>query len=274
MNIQPFKQTSKKDVHSVGGKGASLGELTNVGFPIPPGFTITTAAYKTFAHKSTPQDFVDELYVAFDQLGNNLVAVRSSAITEDSTTTSWAGQLESYLNVTKETLLDSVKKCWNSINSQKATAYAKQYNLDPNQLAVAVVIQKMIASDISGVMFTINPVTNNKNQIIIEAIYGLGELLVQGSVTPDNYLVNKQTLLTTNSKIGNQNVLLTYQNSKNKTLLLPKKLKNKFALGAKQIKEIAKLGVKIETYFKSPQDIEWALEDNKLYILQSRPITA
>ncbi|HUQ85740.1 MAG TPA: PEP/pyruvate-binding domain-containing protein [Candidatus Limnocylindrales bacterium] len=273
MYIKAFQQVSMFDVAVVGGKGASLGEMTKAGIQVPNGFVITTNAFKDFSKNEVSTLFKDELIKAFDQLGTKRVAVRSSAIAEDSSSASWAGQLESYLNVAQENLLDSIIKCWDSINSERVKNYALQNKVPSSQLVVAVIVQKMVDSEVSGVMFTVNPVTNNKDEIMIEAGYGLGELIVQGEIIPDNYLINKIKLSITESTQGSQEIMLIYQNGENEKIRVPDNLKSKPALNTSQIIELAKLGKRIEDHYNSPQDIEWAMEDNKFYIVQSRPIT-
>lgn len=245
--IKTFGQITRKDVLDVGGKGASLGEMFNTGISVSPGFVITTDAY----NKPLTKAFEKEILKAFESLKTKKVAVRSSAIAEDSKTSSWAGQLESYLNITKENLIENIKKCWKSINSKRARAYASKKNLSKEQLTVAVVIQKMVDSQVSGVAFTANPITNNLNEIMIESGFGLGELVVGGMITPDNFVINRKTL-----KI------------KSKTIQ-----KNP-SLSDKQVKEVAKHCLHIEQLFKKPQDIEWTIDKSgKIWILQSRHIT-
>ena len=249
--VKKFEEVSKKDILLVGGKATSLGEMTNAGISIPSGLVITTRAYEEI-RKSIPTEVEKEILEAFDSLKTKRVAVRSSAIAEDSLTSSWAGQLESYLNVTREKLIDNIRKCWNSIKSERALAYAADQNLPKNKLLVAVVVQKMIDSKISGVIFTANPITNNLQEIMIESGLGLGESLVSGMITPDNFIVDKKTLAI-----------------KNKTIQT-----NKTTLSDGQIKDLANLSLQIEKYFHAPQDIEWAIDkNNKVWILQSRPIT-
>lgn len=246
-NIKFFKDISKSNVREVGGKGASLGEMLKKGIPVPPGFVITIEAYD----KSITPELEREILKAFEGLKTKRVAVRSSAIVEDSKTSSWAGQLESYLNVEPKDLINKIKECWKSIASERARAYASDKNLSKEQLTTAVVIQKMVDSQVSGVTFTANPIMNNLNEIIIESGFGLGELLVGGIITPDNFIVDKKTL-----KI------------KNKTI------QKKPSVSDKQIRELANLCIKIEELFKTPQDIEWAIDEKKnIWILQSRPIT-
>lgn len=271
--ISHFRDFSQADVSLLGGKGAVLAELTKEGFPIPQGFIITTTAFQDFHNKKLSQDFIEEIYTAFTELNTERVAVRSSAIGEDSSTASWAGQLKSYLNIDKKNLLEAIKKCWRSVLSKRAISYAQQNNIPTSQLAVAVVIQKMVTSEAAGVMFTVNPVSNNPNEVMIEACLGLGELLVQGEITPDNYIVDKKTLKITTRSRGSQEIMLAYQNGKNQRLPTPQRLKDKQILTDKQIALLAELGGNVETHYKSPQDIEWALEKGKISIVQSRPIT-
>jgi len=272
MNIIFFEQTTKEDIPLVGGKGASLGIMSHAGIPIPPGFIVTTEVYKNLFNKPFPSNIKNEILQAFDSLGVERVAVRSSAIAEDSTTSSWAGQLETCLNVTKANLIESIKKCWVSIQSERAKAYAQKQGLADNQ-QTAVVVQKMINSEISGVMFTVNPVTKNKDEIMLEAIYGLGEFLVQGMVTPYNYIINKRTLEVKSKTEGEQAIMLIYQNENNQEIPLPINLQHAEILRTNDIKQLAKLGLQIEDIYKKPQDIEWAKEKEKFFIVQARPIT-
>lgn len=236
MYIQSLNEISREDDNLVGGKAASLGELTKANFPVPAGFVITVEGMGKINK--------DEILQAFNALNAKRVAVRSSAVAEDSLQASWAGQLETYLNVSREDLIAKIKDCWNSIKSERAQSYAARQNLSEEQLLVAVVVQKMVDSKVSGVMFTANPVTNNRKEIVIESVEGLGEALVQGLVTPDNFVVDKKSL---EIKQGD---------SQDETA------------------ELAKMGKAIENHFGSPQDIEWAIDkEGKIWILQSRPIT-
>lgn len=271
--IQFFHELGKKDIQMVGGKGASLGELTQAGFPVPQGFIITTAAFKAFHKNRLPTAYIKELLDAFDKLKTPRVAVRSSAIAEDSSSASWAGLLESYLNITKDELVNAIEKCFESIDAKRAKTYAKQQEIPASKLLVAVIIQQMVNSEISGVMFTGNPVTNNLGELMIEAGYGLGELLVQGEITPDNYVVDKKTLRIKDKTLGSQKKMLIYQNNKNRKVSVPSRLQNKQILNKTQMEELAKLGKQIEKHYSLPQDIEWAIENGNIYIVQSRPIT-
>lgn len=255
MFIKNINEISKDDVSLVGGKGASLGEMTQAGIPVPPGFVITTEAFddKLLPIESKMSQALKEILKAFDSLDAERVAVRSSAVAEDSSQASWAGQLETYLNVSRGNLIDKVRECWNSIKSDRAVAYAADQNLSKKQLTVAVVIQKMVDAQAAGVMFTANPVSKEKNEVMIESVWGLGEQLVQGSVTPDNFIVDKET-----SEIKSKDLQKESEQS----------------VTDENIKNLVGLGKKIENHYGSPQDIEWAIdEEGKIWILQSRPIT-
>lgn len=271
--IKHFKQINKNDVGLVGGKGASLGEMTQAGIPVPPGFVVTAETYRKFINDELPVDVIEEILTAFDSLNTQRVAVRSSAIAEDSKTASWAGQLESYLNVTRDQLIENIRKCWNSIRSERALAYAAQQNLSEDQLVVAVVVQKMVESESSGVMFSVNPINNDLDEIMIEGGFGLGEMVVQGMITPDNFLVDKKTLEIKNKDIQSQETMLVYADGENREVSVPEHKRDKPVLSDEQVKELAALAIRIETHYGSPQDIEWALEKGKFYILQARPVT-
>lgn len=253
MYILDFKQISKDDINLVGGKGASLGEMTKACIPVPPGFVITTETFKRFVNGEIQADLREEILKEFDLLNSKRVSVRSSAVAEDSSTASWAGQLETYLNVSKKDLIKKIRKCWESIKSERVSTYTAGQNLSEDQLKVAVIVQAMIDAKAAGVMFTVNPVSKDQNEIVIESVFGLGEQLVQGLITPDNFIVNKQTLEIKAKDLQQEN---------NQTI------------SDENIKNLVELGKKIEAHYGSPQDIEWAVDDNgKIWILQSRPIT-
>ena len=254
--IKEFGQIGKRDSAIAGGKGASLGEMTQAGIPVPPGFVILSNAFEKFlVKKEMPKDVAEEIKKSFRKLGAKQVAVRSSATAEDSKDAAWAGQLESYLNTTEENLLENVQKCWKSLSLPRAVFYRSEKGLSKTKISVAVVVQKMIASEVSGVAFSVHPVTGDQNQIIIEAVFGLGESLVQGLVTPDSYVVAKDTWSILDKKIHTQD---TSDNQK---------------LSDKEILNLAKLVAKIESHYGFPVDVEWAFKKGEFYIVQSRPIT-
>ena len=271
--IKFFEEISKEDTKIAGGKGSSLGEMAQAGIPVPPGFVVTADAFKAFSGHDFPKELEEEILQAFNGLGANRVAVRSSAVAEDSTKASWAGQLETYLNIGRGELIENIQKCWDSIKSERALSYATDKNLSEEDLTVAVVVQKMVGSEVSGVMFTVNPVTENHNELMIEATFGLGELLVQGEITPDNFLVSKNDLKLISEDIQVKEKKLVFQDGKNTVVELSGEEGSRRTLSGNQVKELAELGIKIEKHFSKPQDIEWALENGKFYILQSRPVT-
>ncbi len=202
-----------------------------------------------------------------------LVAVRSSATAEDSKVASWAGELETYLNVNDKNLLQSVKKCWSSLFTPRAIFYRFEKKLHKTKVSVAVIVQKMVQSEISGICFTVHPVTKDRNQMIIEAGLGLGEAIVGGMITPDTYVIHKKDFSILDVNIGKQNMMIVKSPQGTVQKKLSAKTGGKQKLKEKQIVELAKICKKIEQHYKHPQDIEWALEKDKCYITQSRPIT-
>ncbi len=270
--IKFFKDIDTNDLALVGGKGLSLGRMINIGLPVPQGFVVTTELYKDFKDGlGLNEQSQAEILAAFDSLANNRVAVRSSAISEDSDTASWAGQFESYLNVTRDELIQKVQDCWTSVSG--ATAYARTQGLREDELTLAVVIQEMVDSEVSGVAFSVNPLNHEKDEIMIEASYGLGELLVQGMVTPDNYVISKRGKSVLSSKIVTKTTMLVYQDGGTKEMPVSSDMQEKSCLSDEQLHELSSLVCRIEEYYESPQDVEWALQEDKLYIVQSRPIT-
>lgn len=272
-NIFFFKDIGKKDIRIAGGKGASLGEMTQAGIPVPPGFIITSDTFKQYSSSSLPQGIKNEILEAFNTLGAQRVAVRSSAIAEDSSNASWAGQLESYLNVESDKLIEKIEECWKSIKTERAKSYAEHQNISDEDLIVAVVVQKMVESEYSGIAFSANPVNKNHDEIMIEASYGLGEMIVQGMITPDNYVLNKNTLEIISKNHNHQDKMLTFTDSENREVDVPEDKIGKQILEEGQLKTLGELIIKIENHYGSPQDIEWAYENSEFYIVQSRPIT-
>lgn len=271
--IKYFYEIDKNSTSEVGGKGASLGEMTKAGIPVPPGFVITVQTYKEFHNKELPTDLINTILNAFDKLGAERVAVRSSAVAEDSSAASWAGQLESYLNTEKKDLIQNIKKCWLSIKSDRAISYAKEQDISDDKLLVAVVVQKMVSSEVSGVMFSVNPITKDSDEVMIEASLGLGEMIVQGNVIPDNFIVDKNTLKIKQKTIELKESMMIFKEGTNEIIDIPKEKQNIQCIDDKNIEDLAKLGIKIENHYGFPCDIEWAKEGNSIYIVQSRPLT-
>lgn len=308
--IKILKEINKQDIKIAGGKGANLGELAFMKMPVPPGFVVLASTFEQFLKetdvnteinamwkrinikdnesieenseivrnlilaKRFPENITKEVFSAFDRLGERYVAVRSSATSEDSKIDAWAGQLESYLYVTRKNLLDSVQKCWASLYTPRALFYRIERKLQRKPISVAVVVQKMIGAKVSGVCFTTHPITKSKDQMIIEACWGLGEALVQGIITPDSYVVDKNTIKIIDLNISSQGKQIIKSKIGTKTVSVPERLKDKQKLPDIKIKELAKLCIKIGNHYQIPQDIEWTIDgQGKIFIVQSRPIT-
>ncbi|MDO8513001.1 MAG: PEP/pyruvate-binding domain-containing protein [bacterium] len=308
--IKHFSHLTKENTDIAGGKGASLGEMTQAGIPVPPGFVVLASGFDKFLeecllkadidailskvdHKDVnsvdgasakiramilntefPKDIQGEVEEAFKSLDAQYVAVRSSATAEDAADASWAGELESYLNTTKDDLLGKVKLCWSSLFTPRAIFYRFEKGLNTTAVSVAVVIQKMIQSEVSGICFTVHPVTEDKNQMVIEAGYGLGEAIVGGKITPDTYIIDKEKLDFIEKYVSSQEMMIVkVGKSGTKEVTVETEKQEKQKISDHHIIELAKIFKKIEEHYKFPQDIEWAFEKGKYYILQSRPIT-
>lgn len=308
-NIIWFSNIHKEDIGKVGGKGANLGEMFNAGMPIPPGFCVSAQAYEKFIDLSgikeqisklldidvedtnllqetsdkiqsliisqeMPVDIKQDIIDAYNQI-DDFVAVRSSATAEDLPNASFAGQQATYLNIKgNNDVLENVQKCWASLFTARAIYYRVKNKFDHMDVLISVVVQKMVNSDTAGVMFTVHPVTNNRNEIIIEGSFGLGELVVSGCVSPDSYIVTKDPLKVKDVYIAEKRKAMFRDiEGKNYEKELDDEEANKQVLSEKQILKLGKMGLKIEKHYGKPQDIEWAYEDDVLYITQSRPIT-
>lgn len=224
------------------------------------------------------EKFTKEIFTAYRELSgpmsDALVAVRSSATAEDLPTASFAGQQETFLNVKGEAnVLLKVKEAWASLFEPRAIFYRHEQKFDHFKIGIAIPVQKMVNSDTSGVMFTLDPVTNDKSKVVIEAIYGLGEYIVQGKVTPDHYEVDKKSMNILFKSEAKQTIMYTRAPHGNKEMAVPGGKQSKQKISDKHIKELAELGKKLEHHYFFPQDIEWAIEKNNVYIVQTRPIT-
>ena len=317
-NILWFKEISMQNIAEVGGKGASLGEMENNGFPVPTGFVVTSGAYFSFIEARGIKDKIVNSIDAIDventaqleaisaqirelientpmtpiiraEIMSNykllsekgphgeekqaLVAVRSSATAEDLPEASFAGQQETYLNIKgEEELIKAVQKCWASLFTARAVYYRKKQGFGTEKVGLCVVIQKMVESEVSGIMFTADP-TGDTSKIVIEAGFGLGETIVSGSITPDNYVVDKTTLTISSKKINKQEYMLVKDEKENVRVDLGQTKATMQKLSDEKIVELAQIGQKIEDHYGKPMDIEWAMEKNVLYIVQARPIT-
>ncbi len=306
---KPFSKLSKKDANIAGGKGASLGEMTSSGIPVPDGFVVLSSTFDHFLHetdltqeieailktvdhkaihtvdaasekirglienKPVPEDIAKEINTEFAKLKAEFVAVRSSATAEDGAEHAWAGQLDSFLNTDQDTLLKNVRRCWSSLFTPRAIFYRFEKELHGTDISVAVVVQKMVQSEVSGIAFSVHPVTEDHNQLIIEAGYGLGEAIVSGSITPDSYVVEKEPRNILDTNIADQKRGLFRSGAGNEWKEINSGEGNKQKLSNDQILELSEIILGIENHYGFPCDIEWAYEGGKFYIVQSRPIT-
>ncbi|MGO0123044.1 phosphoenolpyruvate synthase [Desulfothermobacter acidiphilus] len=320
--IRWFHELSKKDIPLVGGKGANLGELTQAGIPVPPGFCVTAGAYKHFIETTglaskikgiiaavdvdnleqlmqetekvrqlivstpVPPEIEKEVVAAYRELAGKgpdpAVAVRSSATAEDLPEASFAGQQETYLNmVGAAEVVEAVRKCWASLWTARATAYRQAQGFDHFAVYLSAVVQRMIQSERSGVAFTVNPVTGRRDEIMINASWGLGEAVVSGAVTPDEYLVDKGTRRIKSKNVAAKTIMIVARpDAPSGTVKvdvaqhLGPEYVEKQCLEDDKILELTDILLRVERHYGSPQDIEWGYEKGKFYILQSRPVTA
>jgi pyruvate,water dikinase len=310
-----FNEVTKKDVATAGGKGANLGEMTRAKIPVPPGFIVTAQAYFDFLGKTGLTDKISRLLKplnpdnsnqlhqiagqikqlisdtpmpaetakaisqAYTDMGGGLVAVRSSATAEDLPEASFAGQQRTFLNIEGDKeVIAAVLGCWASLFEPRAIFYRHQQGFDHFKVGIAVPVQKMVQSRASGVMFTVEPVTSDRDHIIIEAVYGLGEAIVSGEVTPDLYIVDKKEAKIVSKKLARQEQRLvrnpkTTDEETNTWVEIPQAEQARQKVTDEEIVQIARLGKRLEEWYQFPQDIEWAKEDGKIYIVQTRPVT-
>ncbi|MEK6904933.1 MAG: PEP/pyruvate-binding domain-containing protein, partial [Nanoarchaeota archaeon] len=235
-----------------------------------------------------PQNMAEEIMYTYEMLGSEkqkatdlvepkevFVAVRSSATAEDLPEASFAGQQETFLNVRgKQQVVSAVLACWASLFTARAIYYRVKNKFDHSKVLISALVQKMVNSEKSGIMFTVNPSTNHADEIVIEAIYGLGELIVGGEVNPDLYLVDKKTRDIKKIEVRKKDFGL-FRNDKgeNEKRLIPKDKQDRQVLNEKQIKELARIGKKLEDHYGKPQDTEWAVEKEEVFIVQTRPVT-
>ena len=277
--IKHFSEIDDTDLSGVGGKGLNLGKLTRAEFPVPKGFCVTTDAYRLSVQGLSEQnessvkdielspELIAEIHAAREKLQTTTVAVRSSATAEDLAEASFAGQQDTFLNVTPDELLDALKACWASLWSERAIIYRQTQKIADEGLAMAVVIQEMCKADVSGVLFTAAPF--NENASIIESNWGLGESVVSGAITPDSFHVSRETSEVLERNVATKHEMVTAAGVSE----VPATQQEVPSLTDAQLKELAQLGMRVETYYGQPMDIEWALADGQFLLLQSRHIT-
>ena len=253
-----------RDVLLVGGKAKALGQLLQDGFRVPDGFVVTTEV------KVINDKFKIEILDKFDRLDSKYVAVRSSAIAEDGKKDAWAGQLDTFLNVKRIDLIEKIRLCQESASSERAKSYAHQKGLKAD--GVAVIVQEMVQSEVSGIAFSANPVTKNGEQVVVEAGFGLNEPIVSGEITPDTYIINKASGEIMQKHIVEQTKMLSQGKDGNNDWRDIKNGKDQ-KLSGSQIKELLEVVKKLEKFFGFPVDVEWTYANDELFILQSRSIT-
>lgn len=301
------------DLATVGGKGASLAQLSASGLPVPDGFHVTTAAYRKFieandlqyevqsalemadpakpstlettsksirelfAPATIPVEVASEIVEAYTALPGKdpAVAVRSSATAEDLPAASFAGQQETYLNVSgASAVLEATKKCWSSLWTARAIAYRMRRDIDQHVVSLAVIVQLLVPAEASGILFTANPLNGKRSELMISAAWGLGEAVVGGNVTPDSLIIDKDTHRILAHQIAYKDVMTVRLNGGTQERPVPQNLRRAPVLDDKSAIELAKLGTQIEAMYAMPMDIEWTLADDKFAIVQARPITA
>ncbi len=300
--VAPLQRFSSADPAAAGGKAANLGELIRAGFPVPPGFVVTTAAYDLFVDSNglreaiaraaageqggaavrqafesapVPPEIEQELRAAYDGLGRGPVAVRSSATAEDLPEAAFAGQQDTFLNVVgPEALADAVRRCWASLWSERASAYRRRRGLDSRAVKLAVVVQRMAAAEAAGVLFTANPVTGARDETVIEANPGLGEAVVSGRVTPDHFVLRRRRRgwAVAERRPGRREVIVRARPGGG-TEQIEGAADGAAALPERALRRLASLGAAVERRFGRPQDIEWTWAAGRLAVVQARPMT-
>ena len=304
-------QVAKGDFSLVGGKGANLGEMIGAGLPVPGGFVVLTNAYRAFVAANSLGPKIDSILGSIDQdnmmeleraansiqalfseghipeevsmaiegaysaIGDPPVAVRSSATAEDLPGTSFAGQYNTYLNVQGSSeLLKYVKKCWGSLWNYRALSYRLKQGIDNTGLAHGVVVQELINAEKSGILFTANPINGRRDQILLNASWGLGEAIVGGEVTPDQWVVEKSRGEIVTEIIAQKEIMTVRKDGGIEFIKVPEEKQKKISLNKAEVSELLQLAIKVEDYFGTPQDIEWAYAKGKFYLVQTRPITS
>ncbi len=298
------------DLPRAGGKGASLGAMLQAGLPVPEGFAVLTEAYQLFVRHNGFQEPVRELVEevapddpealaeaaqalkdrfiageipepvaraitqAYQGLGGGLVVVRSSATAEDLPGASFAGQHDSFLNIDGgEEVCDAVRRCWASLWNPRAVSYRKRVGLDATDIAIAVVVQRMIDAERSGVIFTANPLDHRRDRMLLSASFGLGEAVVGGAVSPDTWILDRNGEVV-DHQVADKTVITVREGKGTVERPMPEDRRRAVTLGGGEVTELADLGRRAQAHFGSPQDLEWAIEDGKVYLVQSRPITS
>ncbi len=298
------------DLPLAGGKGASLGAMLGAGLPVPEGFAVLTQAYRDFvAHNgfeepvrhlvqdvpaddpdalakaaqalkdrflagTIPPHVSDAIARAYAEIGTGLVVVRSSATAEDLPGASFAGQHDSFLNIDgPEAVAEAVRGAWASLWNPRAVSYRKRVGLDTTEIGIAVVVQRMIDAERSGVLFTANPLDHRRDRMLLSASFGLGEAVVGGDVSPDNWVLEASGKVL-DHHLSDKQVITVREGKGTVNRPMPEEKRRAVSLSGAEVAELARLGARAQAYFGTPQDLEWAIEDGRIYLVQSRPITS
>ncbi|MGA2068017.1 MAG: PEP/pyruvate-binding domain-containing protein [Thermoguttaceae bacterium] len=262
-----------RDLQLVGGKAVNLARLSRAGFPVPEGFVVTTAAFRRDGLRgAVGPELAREIAATYRAMGAPPVAVRSSATAEDLAASSMAGQYETFLDLQGEAdVLAAVQKCWASLHGDRARAYLAEHRIDPGDVAMAVVVQKLVPADVAGVLFTANPHSGSRQEMLIEASWGLGEAVVSGLVQPDTLLLDRATGAVRKATISDKRLWIAGGGGQAQPV--PDDRRQAPCLTARQVHELWRLGLRVMEHFGSAQDIEWAIAGGRLWLLQSRAIT-
>ncbi|MDI6739122.1 MAG: PEP/pyruvate-binding domain-containing protein, partial [Candidatus Edwardsbacteria bacterium] len=300
MYIKKLADIKPDELALAGGKALNLARMADKRFAVPNGFCVTTDAYREYASlcgveaaAMAPEEIrrriidgeistgmQDEVIAAYWGLvgsygGKIGVAVRSSAVSEDQAGASFAGQHDTILNVrAADALLAALKQRWAGLWSDRAAAYRRKNSIDPAAAAMAVVVQAMIEPESSGVIFTVNPVNGSRDELLVNAVWGLGEGLVSGRISPDEFVVSRKTLAVKKARIANKKTMVVPDETGGREALVPPARIKRPVLSDEQLKKLARISLTIETLFGAAQDIEWAYRAGMFHILQARPVTA
>ena len=297
MTIGLLDEFGRDDIDQVGGKGANLGELVGAGFPIPPAFIVcadeyaeviagvaagsSNDVYVDAVRDWTPSDeFEAELERCHETLQSSrdepiVYAVRSSATAEDLGDASFAGQHETYYYVTRDELIPMIRACWASLWSDEAVAYRDTQGIEHSLVLMAVVVQEMIPSDVSGITFTANPPNGNRDEIVTDATWGMGAAIVDGRVTPDHYVVARESKEVTSQRIASKREMVSTRRmgDEQRMVRVPQHKWQQSCLSDDDLLIATDWALKSESHFGAPQDLKWAFYGGEYFMLQSRPIT-
>ena len=307
--VQDLDRVRADQLEGAGGKAANLGEMLKAGLPVPGGFVVLTEAYRRFFAANDPDgslrgrlegatmdgtdgtlageardlflrgvmppELEEEILGAYESLGRPVTAVRSSANAEDLPGASFAGQYSSFLNVRGEAeLLKAVRECWASLWNERAVTYRRKHGIGNGDLAHGVLVQRLIPAEKSGILFTANPVNGRRDQLLLNASWGLGEAIVGGDVTPDQWVLRKEDGAVLESFVARKEVMTIRENGGVRLVPVPAEQMEASTLDAGEVQALARLALRAEAHFGAPQDIEWAYSDGEFHLVQSRPITS